>query len=218
MIPEPVIIGKATLYLGSCEDILPHLPRVDAVVTDPPYGIGAGNMKMGNAAAGRIEMCGWDSEAPDLSFLVALDAPSIIWGGQYFASLPAQDAWLVWHKGAGMTGRSFAEAELAWTNLGTKTRHVTIAPNNDEGLRQGRVHKCQKPVPLMKWCLSFLPDARTILDPFAGSGTTGVAAIQMGKSFIGIEREPKYFEAMCRRIREANGDDAGPLFEAANCA
>lgn len=209
---NPVIIGNATLYLGSCEDILPTLPKVDAVVTDPPYGIGAGNMKMGIAASGRIELSDWDNEAPDLSFLVALNAPSIIWGGQYFSSLPAQDAWLVWHKGAGMRGRSFAEAELAWTNLSTKTRHVTIAPNNDEGLRQGRVHKCQKPVPLMAWCLGFLPTAQTILDPFMGSGTTGVAALQMGRKFIGIEREPKYFEAACRRLRETSGEDVGPLF------
>ena len=209
---EPVTIGRATLYLGDCRDILPTLPKVDAVVTDPPYGIGAGKMKMGNAAAGRIDLSDWDSEAPDLSFLVDLAIPSIIWGGNYFSSLPPQDAWLVWHKGEGMRGRSFAEAELAWTNLKTKTRHVTIAPNNDAGLRQGRVHKCQKPVPLMKWCLDFLPSQNIILDPFMGSGTTGVAAIHMDKTFIGIEREPRYFEAACRRIREATGDDVGPLF------
>lgn len=206
------VIGRARLILGDCREVLPTLGKVDAVVTDPPYGIGAGNMKMGNAASGRIELSDWDDEAPDLSFLTALEVPSIIWGGQYFASLPPKDAWLVWHKGEGMRGRSFAEAELAWTNLSTKTRQITIAPNNDLGLRQGRVHKCQKPVPLMKWCLGFLPDAQTILDPFMGSGSTGVAAIQMGRDFIGIEREERYFEEACRRIREANGDDLGPLF------
>jgi site-specific DNA-methyltransferase (adenine-specific)/modification methylase len=64
----------------------------------------------------------------------------------------------------------------------------------------------------MEWCLGFLPDAQTILDPFLGSGTTGVAALKLGKSFIGIERDRDYFEIACRRIREANGDDAGPLF------
>ena len=208
-------MGRATLYLGDCLEIMPTLARVDAVVTDPPYGIGAGNMKMGNAAAGRIELSDWDDEAPDLSLLVGLGVPSIIWGGQYFASLPSQDAWLIWHKGEGMRGRSFAEAELAWTNLSIKTRHVTIAPNNDEGLRQGRVHKCQKPVPLMKWCLGFVPNCSAILDPFMGSGTTGVAAVQLGLSFIGIEREERYFDAACRRIREATGEDAGPLFGAA---
>lgn len=208
----PVTIGRATLYLGDCRDILPTLPRVDLLCTDPPYGIDAGNMKMGNAAAGRIELCDWDSEAPDLEFLVDLDVPSIIWGGQYFSTLPPQDAWLVWHKGEGMRGHSFAEAELAWTNLGVKTRHVTIAPNNDLGLRQGREHKCQKPVPLMKWCLGFAPEAQTVLDPFMGSGSTGVAAVQAGKSFIGIERERGYFNIAVRRISEAADLDAGPLF------
>lgn len=207
-----VTIGRARLILGDCRDVLPTLGKVDAVCCDPPYGIGAGNMKMGKAAAGRIELCDWDDEAPDLSFLIAMEIPSIIWGGQYFTSLPAQDAWLVWHKGEGMRGRSFAEAELAWTNLNAKTRHISIAPNIDKGLRQSKVHKCQKPVSLMKWCLGFLPKADIILDPFMGSGTTGVAAIQMGKSFIGIEREERYFKAACRRIREASGEDAGPLF------
>ena len=55
----------------------------------------------------------------------------------------------------------------------------------------------------MCWCLSFVPNAETILDPFMGSGTTGVAAIQMGRKFIGIEREPKYFEIACKRIEQA---------------
>jgi site-specific DNA-methyltransferase (adenine-specific)/modification methylase len=75
-----------------------------------------------------------------------------------------------------------------------------------------REHPTQKPLPVMKWCLDFLPNAQTILDPFMGSGTTGVAAIQAGRSFIGIERDPDYFAIAVRRIREANGDDAGPLF------
>ena len=80
----------------------------------------------------------------------------------------------------------------------------------EKGAQRGD-HPTQKPLEVMKWAIGHIPaPCETILDPFAGSGTTGVAAIQMGKSFIGIEREPKYFEAMCRRIREAN--DAGPLF------
>jgi site-specific DNA-methyltransferase (adenine-specific) len=85
----------------------------------------------------------------------------------------------------------------------------------EKGAQRGD-HPTQKPLEVMKWAIGQLPEPNhTILDPFAGSGTTGVAAIQMGKSFIGIERELKYFEAMCRRIREANGDDAGPLFGSA---
>jgi DNA modification methylase len=66
-----------------------------------------------------------------------------------------------------------------------------------------RVHPTQKPVALMQWCLGFLPDARTILDPFMGSGTTGVACVKLGRRFIGIEIDESYFEIACKRIRDA---------------
>jgi site-specific DNA-methyltransferase (adenine-specific)/modification methylase len=226
----PVIIGKAALYLGSCEDILPHLPRVDAVVTDPPYGIG----KDTGAAVGGYDGSGkylrrpkqyeggWDGERPSAQAFAAILASgrsAIIWGGNYFADLlPQGGRWLFWDKLNAMP--SYSDGEIAWTNIaGVSVKKFTRCNNGLASIRDGeRIHPTQKPCDLMRWCLGFLPDAQTILDPFAGSGTTGVAAIQMGKSFIGIEREPKYFEAMCRRIREANGDDAGPLFQEANCA
>jgi site-specific DNA-methyltransferase (adenine-specific)/modification methylase len=217
MIPAPVIIGKAALYLGSCEDILPHLPRVDAVVTDPPFGLGD-RMKGGTWADKEAfkDMPAWDSETPSPELLntVAGKADRVVmWGGNYFG-LPPSRCWLVWDKANAVP--TMADVELAWTNLDRPAKRF-------KGL-VGRVecgHPTQKPLELMHWTLGQVDHhgrTETILDPFAGSGTTGVAAIQMGKSFIGIEREPKYFEAMCRRIREANGDDAGPLFQEANCA
>lgn len=217
MIPEPVIIGNATLYLGDCAAILPHIPRVDAVVTDPPYGIAAssGVGKYGVMKWGGENDLKWDDEAPveTVNGLLALDVPTIIWGGNYFG-LPPHRCPLVWDKGAGFRARTFAELELAWSNLDLNARIICRDPLA-KGDYNGKEHPTQKPVEVMKWCIRQLPDGcETILDPFAGSGTTGVAAVQMGKSFIGIEREPKYFEAMCRRIREANGDDAGPLFGA----
>lgn len=209
---EPVTIGRATLYLGDCREILPTLGGVEAIITDPPYGIGAGEMKLGNAAAGRVPTSPWDSEAPDLKFVLDRNLPTIIWGAQYFGSLPPQDAWIIWFKGEGMRGRSFAEAELAWTNLSGKTRQITVAPNNAPDLRQGRVHKCQKPLAVMDFCIERIPDAVVICDPFCGSGSTGVSAIRKGRSFVGIEKDPHFFAIMCRRIREATGEDAGPLF------
>jgi len=217
VIPEPVIIGNATLYLGDCAAILPHIPRVDAVVTDPPYGIAAssGVGKYGVMKWGGENDLKWDDEAPveTVNGLLALDVPTIIWGGNYFG-LPPHRCPLVWDKGAGFRARTFAELELAWSNLDLNARIICRDPLA-KGDYNGKEHPTQKPVEVMKWCIRQLPDGcETILDPFAGSGTTGVAAVQMGKSFIGIEREPKYFEAMCRRIREANGDDAGPLFGA----
>jgi site-specific DNA-methyltransferase (adenine-specific) len=204
MIPEPVIIGNATLYCGDCAEILPHLPRVDAVVTDPPYGIGIA----ANPVRQRHEKLDWDASPPTDAIIAACIAhgdKAIVWGGNYFSLPPCQKV-LVWDK-MQPPDFSLAMLEMAWSNIGgvAKLFRKSVTSYTKE-------HPTQKPVELMKWCIGFLPDAHTILDPFAGSGTTGVAAIQMGRKFIGIEREPKYFEAMCRRIREASGEDAGPLF------
>lgn len=204
-------IGRATLILGDCRDVLPHLPRVDAVVTDPPYGIGA---SAGVGKYGRIKVdgdLGWDDCAPDLTFVLALELPSIIWGGNYFV-LPPSRRYLVWDKGAGFRGRDFAECEQAWCSFDGNARVLNRDPLASRDYR-AKIHPTQKPVEVMRWSLSQLPpNCEAILDPFMGSGTTGVACVLDGKAFIGIEREPKYFEAACRRMREATGDDAGPLF------
>lgn len=207
---EPVIIGRATLYLGDCRDILPTLPRVDAVVTDPPYGIGASS---GVGKYGRLKVTDdleWDAEAPCLAHILALDVPTVIWGGNYF-QLPPSRAFLVWDKGAGFRGRDFAECEQAWCSVDGNARLMLRDPLA-KGDYSSKAHPTQKPIAVMKWSIGHLGERETILDPYMGAGTTGVAAIQMGRSFIGIEREPSYFEAACRRIREANGDDVGPLF------
>jgi site-specific DNA-methyltransferase (adenine-specific)/modification methylase len=221
-LPEPVIIGKATLYLGDCAEILPHLPRVDAVVTDPPYGIGeaAGKAKTRGklAVAKDYGNDDWDNSPVPPEVMARVRAAGrwqIIFGGNYY-DCPAAKCWLVWDKVNG--DNDFADAEMAWTNLPKAVRLIRYMWNGmlrEKGAQRGD-HPTQKPLEVMKWAIGHLPEPNhTILDPFAGSGTTGVAAIQMGKAFIGIEREPKYFEAMCRRIREANGDDAGPLFGSA---
>ena len=207
------IIGAATLYLGDCRDILPTLPKVDAVITDPPYGIGAdrGAAGGGTDASGRYARRpkqyegGWDSARPqDFATLISAGQISIVWGGNYFADiLPRGGRWLFWDKLNAMP--SYSDGEIAWTNLaGVSVKKFTQCNNGLASLRDGeRVHPTQKPLNLMRWCLSFVPDATDILDPYMGSGTTGVAAVQMGRKFIGIEREPKYFEIACRRIEDA---------------
>jgi len=95
-----------------------------------------------------------------------------------------------------------ADCELAWTNFdaNAKVFDWTIAATNAE--RVG--HPTQKPIALMRWCIEQAGNPQTVLDPFMGSGTTGVAAIQMGRKFIGIEREPKYFDIACKRIEAAS--------------
>jgi site-specific DNA-methyltransferase (adenine-specific) len=210
---NPVVIGNATLYLGDCLEILPTLPTVDAVITDPPYGMGdeawgsaAGiQHKRGNGrGSSRLwtGKPGWD-ERPGRWFVdLVSGVPSIVWGGNYFEGLPSSRGWLIWDKTADTTQ---AHAELAWTNCAPTVRTFrksTLAAFGNGGLnREQKEHPTQKPLGLMVWCAGFT--AGVVLDPFMGSGTTGVAAIQLGRSFIGIERDPKYFDIACRRIEEA---------------
>ena len=213
------IIGRARLILGDCREVLPTLPKVDAVVTDPPYGIGeaAGKNKTRSIAAAAKDYGNddWDNQpiAPDLMAAVrGAGRWNVIFGGNYYDCPPAK-CWLVWDK---VNGESdFADCELAWTNLPKAVRLIRYMWNGmlrEKGASRGD-HPTQKPIEVMKWCISHLPEpSATILDPFMGSGTTGVAALQMGRAFIGIEREERYFEAAVRRLRETNGDDAGPLF------
>ena len=186
-----------TLYLGDCREILPTLGKVDAVVTDPPYGIGINKSNRLSVSRGHGGES-WDDEAADMSWLVPMAVPSIVWGGNYF-DFPPTRAPLVWDKNN--AGRDFADFELAWTNLDMVARRIVYRPMNMDG---GKLHPTQKPIEVMHWCVSHLPaDCKLILDPFMGSGTTGVACAKVGKHFIGIEREPKYFDIACKRIQAA---------------
>jgi DNA modification methylase len=195
------VIGDCTLYLGDCLEILPVLGKVDAVVTDPPYGIGIGKMQRGKWASSRLGSSDWDSVVGDLSAIP--DVPRIIWGGNYFG-LPASRAFLVWNKGAGFKGRDFAECEMAWCSFDGNARLLTYDPLARGDYHNGqKLHPTQKPVPVMEFSLEQLPDAKIILDPFMGSGTTGVACAKLGRKFIGIEIDEGYFEMACKRIRDA---------------
>ena len=195
-------IGDCTLYLGDCLELLPTLGKFDAVVTDPPYGIGAGRMSLGKWRTSRMQRSDWDARAPDLSEILALNVPSVIWGGNYFG-LPAHRGFLVWNKGAGFKARDFAECEIAWTNIDTNAREMTYDPLARGDYRE-KQHPTQKPVEVMRWCIERLPTGCTsILDPFMGSGTTGVACAKMGRKFTGIEIDPGYFDIACERIRKA---------------
>jgi DNA modification methylase len=203
---KPVIIGNAELWLGDCADILPRLPRVDAVITDPPYGInkdGQTRTTGGHGGRKEYEFLGWDGDRPSIDVFEALLASAdehVIWGGNYFADLlPPTMRWLVWDKGQRINQ---SDGELAWTSMQSALRICTM--NRVELLKDGAQHPTQKPLRLMKWTIAqCVKSPQTILDPFMGSGTTGVAAVQMGRKFIGIEREPSYFEIACRRIEDA---------------
>ena len=210
------VIGRAVLVQADCRDVLPVLGKVDACVTDPPYGIGeaAGKAKSRGKLAAAIDYGNddWDNEpiAPETMAKVRTAARwQIIFGGNYYDCPPAS-CWLVWDKENG--DNDFADCELAWTNLPKAVRRIKFMWNGmlrANGEQRGD-HPTQKPIGVMKWCIGHLPHGETILDPFMGSGTTGVAAVQMGRDFIGIEREAKYFDIACRRIEQAQRQ--GDLF------
>lgn len=203
-------IGGATLYLGDCRDILPTLAKFDAVVTDPPYGIkeaaGKNASRTNLATAKDYGDDTWDNApVPDGLLRQVREAAtySIIFGGNYYHCAPAS-CWLVWDKLNG--DNDFADCELAWTNLPKAVRRFRYLWNGmlrQNGEARGD-HPTQKPVGVMSWCLQQLPaTAKTILDPFMGSGTTGVACMRLGLTFAGIEREQKYFDTACRRLEQA---------------
>jgi site-specific DNA-methyltransferase (adenine-specific)/modification methylase len=198
-------IGDATLILGDCWDILPTLGRVDAVVTDPPYGISY-NPSGGNGLAqrGSFDRIAGDNEAFDPTPWLTF-SQVILWGGNHYADrLPPKPSWLIWYKKDGVFGCEFADCEIAWSSLGGVAKvfdHRWHGMLRASERGEPRLHPTQKPVVLMEWCAGMV--GGTILDPFMGSGTTGVACANLGRKFIGIEIEPKYFDIACRRIEEA---------------
>jgi site-specific DNA-methyltransferase (adenine-specific)/modification methylase len=206
---NPVVIGNATLYLGDCLEILPTLPAHDLCLTDPPYGIGENRKKvMSRGKLAPVIDYGefdWDAQPAANEQIAAcrVAAPkNIIWGGNYF-DLPPASKWLVWDK---LNTGDFADAELAWTNIHGAVRvfrHLWNGMIRASERAVPRVHPTQKPVALMAWCLEQAGKPETTIDPFMGSGSTGIACAQLGLSFIGIEIDPRYFDIACRRIEDA---------------
>ena len=200
--------ASCTIYCGDCREILPSLEKVDLLLTDPPYGIGYGGKKNSVGGSEGRHKAGWKTWVTDWDEMpVAADVldlarnmaqAQVIWGGNYF-QLPPSQGWLVWDKGQ----REFtlADAELAWTNRDKAIRVMTFT--RGAALGEGpRIHPTQKPLALMRWCLSLVPDAETILDPFAGSCTTGVAAKLEGRKSVLIEMNESYCEAGAKRLSQ----------------
>lgn len=212
-LPTPYYQDSAvTLYHGDSLDLVPSLGRFDLLLTDPPYGIkqdkgmgGGGYDGFGNGArrTPKAYAGGWDSVRPEAALLTACVSAcevSIVWGGQYFTDiLPVRQKWLVWDKEQTMP--TYSDAEIAWTTLGgVSLKMFRYCGAGLAAVEQGREHPTQKPLSLMLWCLGFAPDAQTVLDPFAGSGTTGRACKDLGKKCTLIERDEKYCEIIARRM------------------
>lgn len=207
-IRREVVIGDCRLLLGDCLEILPTLGKVDAVVTDPPYGIGHRRGSARDRGKGVTLGSGGirNDERPfDPAFL--LQWPAVIWGANHFASRLPRGRWIVWDKTLGAGSGDFSEFEVGWcSRLGADRfiRHMWMGVQRESEVGEKRLHDTQKPIVVMEKSIEFVPDANTILDPFMGSGTTGVACIKLGRRFIGIEIDERYFDVACERIAKAH--------------
>jgi len=235
-------IGNHRLFLGDCREIITGL-QFDAIVTDPPYGMKTGQhawarrygVRKGNkwvASKKVYESVDWDTETPDVKFLLECGKPTVLFGGNYFANLPPSRHWIVWYKGAPFARRSFAEVELAWCSYDGNARQIECIPDYSTGFnfsKREKVHPTQKPVQVMEFVIATLPRLRDgrilqgieqkpskksltdklceiIIDPYMGSASTGVACSNMGRTFIGIEQKKEYFDIACKRIEQAERD------------
>lgn len=205
-------MAKFTLQNTDCLPFLRSLAdkSVDAVIADPPYGIKADEAASKNNGKWGWKYYGetaWDKERPQqevFSEILRVSKYQIIWGGNYFADLlPPSMGWLAWDKG--QRNFSLADFELAWTSIQSAARFVSYSRGRAN--QEKREHPTQKPLQVMLWCLAWLDkygkNINTVLDPFMGSGSTGVACMQYGKEFTGIEIDKKYYAIAERRISEA---------------
>ena len=200
--PEPVIPNQ--IILGDCLEVMQGFKdnQFDLVLTDPPYGIG--HLSTGGSSGGwantrsqDAERMNWDDKTPSQEYfdeIFRVSKHQIIWGGNYFV-LPVSRGWLVWNKPE--RGFSLAEAELAWTS-----KDMVIRVGDFNRSESDRKHPTQKPVKLFKWCLVKFPEAKTILDPFMGSGTTLRACKDLGLDGTGIEINPDYVKIAQDRLKQ----------------
>lgn len=212
------ILGNHRLLCGDSNDTtaidrLLDGSRPDAVVTDPPYGIGIDGQKKSissnpkhNRKAHAFK--GWDSERPDagiFNYILALNAPSLIWGGNYFADLlPASRGWVYWSKG--QDGLSMSDGELAWTNNDKVLRAVTV--NRAAINKDGSVHPTQKPCDVILFSLNYLEAGKVILDLFGGSGTTLIACEKTSRHCRMMELDPAYCDVIVKRWEDFTGNTA----------
>lgn len=217
-------MSEAKLYCADCLDVLPTLAADVAIIADPPYGV---NERTDRLSSGRSVLALNQDFAPIIGDDKPFDpAPLlrfktvILWGANYYADkLKPGASWLIWDKRDGVSSNDNADCELAWTNLGGPARvfrHLWMGMIRASEKAERRVHPTQKPVALMLWCIeqARLKPGTLIVDPYMGSGTTGIAASKLGFPFLGIERDEGYFKIAERRIADAQAQLALPLFGA----
>ena len=201
-------IGDCTLYLGDCLELLPTLGKFDAAITDPPFGVGnfvqvTGRLRGRGADYGVA--VDWNEAPPPPPFFDALRSITkhrIIWGANFFNCFEDRGGAIVWDKAQAMP--NFSKCDIASCTHFQKTEIVRIPWTNFTASHKAETdHPCERPVTLYEWCIEYLPHVRTIIDPYMGSGSVGVACVRLSRKFTGIERDPRHFEAACERIRKA---------------
>lgn len=217
-LPKPYYQDEScTIYNADCREFLPLLPKIDLVLTDPPYGIGykpRGSQVTAKSLCkrnfGPSDKLHGDSGKLDIDisdiYKRFQECDQLWWGANYYANcLPRSKGWLVWFKARDMYNTKFSHAEMAWTNLDMSIKVLDfkwMGMIKDGEQNTPRVHPTQKPLKVINWCFSFFPHSKTILDPFMGSGTTLRAAKDLNRKAIGIEIEEKYCEIAARRLQQ----------------
>lgn len=209
---EPYHVEDAgIIYCADCRDILPYLPKADLILTDPPYGVKRDKGFEGFGGFGgfgqpiarrRYEDNEWDNERPDkliFEYILQIGKDVKIFGGNFFADLlPPSTHWIFWDKLNTMP--SFGDGELVWTNSTRKSvKKIICEYNGLLGKEDSRLHPTQKPLKLIK---HLIDGQEIILDPFLGSGTTAVAAKELGRRFIGIEISETYAAIAVKRLKQ----------------
>jgi site-specific DNA-methyltransferase (adenine-specific) len=226
---EPRIerIGDAILYQGDCYTILPTLPPVDATITDPPYGIGLTkktsdyrDSKYFDNGESLQASVTYDDDPASIRALISSVMPVVLSMSER-AAVFCGPAMLWAYPEPASVGSVFTMAGAGRTSWGFQCTHPILFYGKDPYLQDGKGgrpnsykddqpnrekidHPCPKPIAWMVWAVNRASRmGETVLDPFMGSGTTGVACANLGRKFIGIEREPKYFDIACERISAA---------------
>lgn len=212
------VIGNATLYLGDCLEIMPTLDNVDAIATDPPFGVDLGDVNNGQAKL--------KNQQPYTSFKDTSEHLKILIGGLHNFIKGVRTAgvfcgnrniWMYppptevggWYIPGAVSRGKFGFVEISPILFYGKSPRAGIGDNSNcvrySGRRECDEHPCPKPLVPVKWLVNKVSlDGEIVCDPFMGSGTTGVACAELGRDFIGIEIDEKYFDIACKRIEQAH--------------
>lgn len=197
------VIGDCTLFLGDCLEVMRGLPpcfKVDAVVTDPPFGVGNFIQQTGNKRGPRVE---WNEAGPSKEYFEEIKRISkhrVIWGANYFNCFEGKGGF-VWVKNQPMP--DFSKAEMASTSWGAKVELFEFSWAGGSAKKETK-HPCERPPEIYEWSIKQIPgNPQVILDTYLGSGSCGVACVRLGLKFMGIEKNPEYFDWACERIINA---------------